>query len=77
MKTILSITLTEAILENKIDTFIDEMTESYATYGGVLVRKTKSARPEVVDLRSLPSNLNYYRGYYRALCACENELTNE
>lgn len=40
-------------LENEIDTFIDEMTESYCTYGGVLVRKTKQAKPEVIDLRSL------------------------
>jgi hypothetical protein len=39
--------------ENGIDTFIDDMTESYATYGGVLVRKTKKSRPEVIDLRSL------------------------
>lgn len=40
-------------LQKAIDTFIDEMTESYGTYGGALVRKTKGARPEVVDLRSL------------------------
>ena len=39
--------------EQEIDTFIDEMTESYCTYGGVLVRKTKKARPEVIDLRSI------------------------
>lgn len=40
-------------LENQIDTFIDEMTESYCTYGGTLVRKTNSVKPEVIDLRSL------------------------
>lgn len=40
-------------LENDIDTFIDEMVESYCTYGGVLVRKTKKAKPEVINLRSL------------------------
>ena len=42
-------------LENEIDTFIDEMVESYCTYGGALVRKTKQAKPEVIDLRSLSS----------------------
>ena len=40
-------------LENSIDTFIDEMVESYCTYGGVLVRKTNKAKPEVIDLKSL------------------------
>jgi hypothetical protein len=41
-------------LEEGIDTFIDEMVESYGTYGGVLVRKrAKNARPEVVDFRTL------------------------
>ena len=41
-------------LENGIDTFIDEMVDSYGTYGGVLVRKrAKNARPEVVDFRTL------------------------
>ena len=40
-------------LENKMDTFIDETVESYCMYGGVLVRKTKKARPEVIDLKSL------------------------
>ena len=39
--------------ENEIDTFIDEMTESYCTYGGALVRKTKQAKPEVINLNSL------------------------
>lgn len=39
--------------ENDIDTFIDEVTESYGTYGGVMVRKTKQVKPEVIDLRSL------------------------
>ncbi|MCH7534676.1 MAG: hypothetical protein IH948_02840 [Bacteroidetes bacterium] len=40
-------------LENSIDTFIDEMVESYCDYGGALVRKTGKSRPEVVDLRSI------------------------
>jgi len=40
-------------LKNEIDTFIDEMVENYGTYGGVLVRKTKTAKPDVVDLRTL------------------------
>lgn len=40
-------------LENQIDTFIDEVVESHCTYGGVLVRKTKKAKPEVIDLKSL------------------------
>ena len=40
-------------LAEEIDTFIDEMVESYGTYGGALVRKTKKARPEVIDLRSI------------------------
>lgn len=40
-------------LENSIDTFIDEMVESYVTYGGALVRKTNQAKPEVIDLISL------------------------
>ena len=43
----------EWALENKIDTFIDEMISDYNTYGGVLVRDTDEARPEVIDLRSL------------------------
>jgi len=41
------------VLDNQLDTFIDEMTESYCTYGGVLVRKTGDVKPEVIDLRSL------------------------
>lgn len=40
-------------LQVMLDSFIDEMVESYGTYGGALVRKTKSAKPEVVDLRTL------------------------
>ena len=40
-------------LENKIDTFIDELVDSYGDYGGSLVRDTASNRPEVVDLRTL------------------------
>ena len=40
-------------LSKEIDTFIDEMVESYGTYGGALIRKTKGAKPNVVDLRTL------------------------
>lgn len=40
-------------LENGIDTFIDEMVDSYVDYGGALVRNTFSSRPEVIDLKSL------------------------
>lgn len=40
-------------LEEQIDTFIDEMVESYCNYGGVLVRKTKNAKPEVIDWKSV------------------------
>lgn len=40
-------------LENGIDTFIDEMVVSYCTYGGVLVRKTDHAKPDVIDLRNI------------------------
>ena len=39
--------------ENFIDTFIDELVESYVDYGGVLIRRESSGRPEVMDLRSL------------------------
>ena len=40
-------------LRNEIDTFIDELVESYVDYGGVLVKNVKGVRPEVVDLRTL------------------------
>ena len=39
--------------QNQIDTFIDEVVESYVDYGGVLVKNIKETRPEVVDLRSI------------------------
>ncbi len=39
--------------ENHIDTFIDEMVESYVDFGGALVKKVKSVKPEVVPLQSL------------------------
>lgn len=40
--------------KNKVDTFIDEMVESYTDLGGVLVKKTeKQILPEVVPLESL------------------------
>lgn len=40
-------------LEQSIDTFIDDMVVSYSDYGGILVRKTVEAKPEVIDLRTL------------------------
>ena len=40
-------------LKHQIDTFIDDLIESYVDYGGVLVKNVKGERPEVVDLLSL------------------------
>ncbi len=40
-------------LKNEIDTFIDELVESFVDYGGVLVKNVKGIRPEVVDLRTI------------------------
>jgi len=40
-------------LDNGIDTFIDEMVESYVDYGGVLVKNIGEKRPEVIDLRTI------------------------
>lgn len=39
-------------IENSIDTFIDELVESYVDYGGSLVRNAGKC-PEVVDLRTI------------------------
>jgi hypothetical protein len=39
--------------ENEIDTFIDEVVESYIDYGAVLVKNVNGVRPEVVDLQTL------------------------
>ena len=39
--------------ENKIDTFIDKMVESYVDFGGVLVKNVNEVRPEVVSLQSI------------------------
>jgi len=39
--------------ENDIDTFIDEMVESYVDFGGALIKNVNKARPEVVPLQSL------------------------
>lgn len=39
--------------DNGIDTFIDDMVESYATYGGSLIRNRGEKLPEVVDLRTI------------------------
>lgn len=40
-------------LTNEMDTFIDELVESFVDYGGVLVKNVKGIRPEVVDLRTI------------------------
>lgn len=40
-------------LENGMDTFIDDLVESYVDYGGVLVKNIDNVRPEVVDLRTI------------------------
>jgi hypothetical protein len=40
-------------LKNEMDTFIDDVVESFVDYGGALVKKTKSVRPEVIDLRTI------------------------
>lgn len=40
-------------LQHEMDTFIDELVESFVDYGGVLVKNVKGVRPEVVDLRTL------------------------
>ncbi len=39
--------------ENKLDTFIDDMVETYIDFGGVLVKKTKEAVPEVVHWETI------------------------
>lgn len=39
--------------ENHMDTFIDQLVESYVDFGGVLVKRTKGAIPEVVPLQSI------------------------
>src|SRR3990167_6393117 len=39
--------------ENNLDTFIDDVVESYVDYGGALVKNVNGVRPEVVDLRSI------------------------
>lgn len=39
--------------ENKLDTFIDELVESYVDFGGALVKNVNNVRPEVVPLPSI------------------------
>jgi len=39
--------------EEKLDTFIDEMVETYVDYGGVLVKNSNKVRPEVVPWQSV------------------------
>src|SRR3990167_8871831 len=41
------------VRENDLDTFFDEITESDVDYGGVLVQKTNTKRPEVLPLTSI------------------------
>ena len=39
--------------ENKIDTFIDELVESYVDFGGALVKDTGEIKPEIVPLQRI------------------------
>ena len=39
--------------ENRIDTFLDDLVESYVDYGGVLVKDVNDVEPEVVPLQRL------------------------
>lgn len=39
--------------ENQIDTFIDDLVESYVDFGGALIKDTNKARPEVVPLQRI------------------------
>lgn len=39
--------------EHELDTFIDELVESYVDFGGALVKKTSEAVPEVIPLQSI------------------------
>ena len=39
--------------DNGIDTFIDDMVESYVDYGGALVKNINDVKPEVIPLRSI------------------------
>lgn len=41
------------VLENSIDTFIDDLIDSYVDYGGVLIRDTEDVKPEIIDLLTL------------------------
>lgn len=40
-------------LDNQIDTFIDELVESYVTYGGALIKNVGKKKPMVTDLRTI------------------------
>jgi len=40
-------------LKHEMDTFIDELVESYVDYGGVLVKQVEGVRPEVIDLKTI------------------------
>ncbi len=40
-------------IKNGIDTFIDDIVESYVDFGGVLVKNVKDVRPEVIPLQKL------------------------
>ena len=39
--------------DNDLDTFIDEVVESYVDYGGVLVKNVNDTRPEVVPMQQI------------------------
>ena len=40
-------------MEQGLNTFIDELVESYVDYGAALIKQVKKARPEVVDLKTI------------------------
>ena len=40
-------------LKHEMDTFIDDVVESYVDYGGVLVKNVEGVRPEVVNLQTV------------------------
>lgn len=39
--------------ENSLDTFIDDMVETYVVFGGVLVKNVNQVKPEVVPMQSI------------------------
>lgn len=41
------------VIENDLDTFIDELVESYVDFGGSLIKNVNQSRPEVVPLQRI------------------------